>query len=242
MATRTPPPGFRGLDPNKPVRIYQRNLPHWRQTGATYFVTFRLIDSLPQSKLDELVAWRREWLRTHPRPERPSPTPDGRADDWEEELAREVMRRVESWLDQGHGSCRLGDPSLRRFIVDTMHHFDGQRYELGCYVVMPNHVHVVVRPFDDEDNALEYILQSWKRYAAREINASVQRSGSLWQEESFDRIIRDGEHLARVIHYVGSNPRKAGLDVLRYARWIRPEWETIGWGFGPVLGPIDGRS
>ena len=230
MATRNPPPGFRGLDPNQPVRIYRRHLPHWRQAGATYFVTFRQHDSLPQPLLDELAAFRREWLKKHAEAEATARS----ADDREEQLARELMRRVERWLDQGHGTCRLADPAMRRFIVETMHHFDRERYELGCYVVMPNHVHVAVRPFDDEDDALEKVLQSWKRYAAREINALAHVTGSLWQEESYDRIIRDEEHLARVIQYIGTNPTRAGLDELKYVRWVRPDWQAIGWGFGPV--------
>ena len=48
------PPGFHGLHPHKPLTMYHRNLPHWRQDGATYFVTYRLADSLPQCKVDEL--------------------------------------------------------------------------------------------------------------------------------------------------------------------------------------------
>ena len=63
-----PPPGFRGLQPDIPVKMYQRHLPHWRQKGATYFVTFRLADALPQSKLDLLKRWRETWEREHPSP------------------------------------------------------------------------------------------------------------------------------------------------------------------------------
>ena len=233
MASRTPPPGFRGLDPHKPLRTYYRHLPHWRQAGATYFVKFRQHDSLPQSKLDELAAFRRDWLDTHPAPETGSEPPDA-ARDRDEKLARELMRRVEHWLDQGMGSCRLADPAIRRLVVDAIHHFDGIRYELDCYVVMPNHVHVAVRPFDDDDDSLEKVLQSWKRHSARQINRAALIIGTFWQEESFDRIIRDEEHLARVIQYIGMNPTKAGLDELRYVRWVRPEWQAVGWGFGPV--------
>src|SRR5207245_1325965 len=115
-----PPPGFQGLHPDKPVTTYVRHLPHWRQEGATYFVTFRLGDALPQSKLDELEQVRRAWEQQHPFP---------RTDAQLEQLARESMRRVEKWLDQGMGSCRLQDPQAAKRIVDAMHHFDGQRYE-----------------------------------------------------------------------------------------------------------------
>src|SRR5262245_6831254 len=113
-----PPPGFQGLHPDKPVTMYLRHLPHWRQEGATYFVTFRLHDALPQAKLDELEQVRREWEKQHPVP----PTvgrfckPSGVAgrfakpsygDQQLEVLSREIMCRVEQWLDQGMGSCHL---------------------------------------------------------------------------------------------------------------------------------------
>ncbi len=95
-----PPPDFQGLRNDLPLTMYFRHLPHWRQAGATYFVTFRLEDALPQSKLRELAAWREEWERR---------TPSPRSDAARECLAREVMKRVEAWLDQGMGSCLLRD-------------------------------------------------------------------------------------------------------------------------------------
>src|SRR5688572_17938087 len=93
-----PPPGFQGLREDLPLAVYERHLPHWRQPGATYFVNFRLADSLPQEKLRELAAFREEWAR------RQAARPAG---DAREELAREIMQRIEGWLDQGMGSCHL---------------------------------------------------------------------------------------------------------------------------------------
>src|SRR5579872_5207890 len=91
-----PPPGFRGLDPGKPLTVYHRHLPHWRQDGASYFVTFRLADSLPQEKLDQLAYVKREWERSHPPPRSQK--------DWEG-VARLTLARAEAWLDQGMGAC-----------------------------------------------------------------------------------------------------------------------------------------
>src|SRR5580704_10349592 len=132
MWNLAPPPGFQGLHPNKPLAVYYRHLPHWRQDGATYFVTFRLADSLPQGKLRELNALRRDWQCRNAAPQSPAAL---------QKLARIMGERVEAWLDQGLGNCVLKDPLLAAFVSDAMHHFDGQRYELGAYVVMPNHVH-----------------------------------------------------------------------------------------------------
>jgi putative transposase len=214
------PPGFRGLDPDKPLRVYFRHLPHWRQEGATYFVTFRLHDSLPQEKLRQLDAFRREWEKKNPPPYQQKEL---------EKLALETIRRVEAWLDQGMGSCRLKEPEASKRVADAMHHFDGQRYELDSYVIMPNHVHAIVRPLDDQDQPLERILQSWKRHTSLEMNRLFGLTGAVWQEESFDRIIRDEEHLYRGIQYMGSNPDKAGLPVEQCPLWIRPEWVELGW-------------
>lgn len=96
MWNLSPPPGFQGLREDKPLEVYVRHLPHWRQEGATYFDTFRLGDSLPQVKLKELEMLRTEWRERHPPP-------------WSkvdlESLAIETMQKVELWLDQGMGSC-----------------------------------------------------------------------------------------------------------------------------------------
>jgi putative transposase len=185
-----PPPGFQGLHPDKPVGAYTRHLPHWRQDGATYFVTFRLGDSLPQAKLEELDEFRREWERLHPEP---------RSNVEQEEIAKAVMERVERWLDQGMGSCVLKEARFAAILTQAMHHFDGIRYELDAYVVMPNHAHVIIRPTQCELHSLEAIVGSWKQYSSRRINKLLERKGDLWQEESFDRIIRDEEHLYRAL-------------------------------------------
>lgn len=216
------PPGFQGFREDLPVQTYVRHLPHWRQDGATYFVTFRLHDSLPQSKLRELEAFRSEWERRHPPP---------RSNALLDQLTVEVVTRIERWLDQGMGSCLLRRPEATATVVEDLHHFDGDRYELDGYVIMSNHVHAVLRPLDPAIMPLEKILQSWKRHSSQVINKQLRRDGTLWQDESFDRIIRDGDHLYRTIQYLGRNPINAKLPPDDYRLWIRPEWASLGWDF-----------
>ena len=256
---REPPPGFQGLREDLPMTVYCRHLPHWRQDGATYFVTFRLADSLPQSKLRELEAIKREWAMNG----------ESRRTDWQsvlqqtdcrsvphrktdcqsvlrncesvlprhvprenwENFTRSLMVKVEGWLDEAMGECWMARPEIARMVMDSLHHFDNDQYELGCYVVMANHVHGIFRPLQPKTLPLDKILQSRKRRTSREINASVGRSGTLWEEESFDRIIRDEEHLYRCIQYIGRNPAKARLPSDQWHRWIRPSWELLGWKF-----------
>jgi REP element-mobilizing transposase RayT len=222
MWTLPPPPGFQGLDPDKPVTLYRRHLPHWRQDGATYFVTFRLADSLPQGKLDELAFLRAEWERRQAAPHSEAAL---------EELARQLQGRIEHWLDQGMGGCPLKQADLAAFLTSAMHHFDGERYELDAYIVMPNHAHVLVRPLMPAAHPLEGIVGSWKKYSARRINRQLRCTGDLWQEEIYDRIVRDEEHLWRALQYIGSNPDRAGLRQGSCPLWIRPQWVELGWRF-----------
>ncbi|MEX0715214.1 MAG: hypothetical protein WD066_01435 [Planctomycetaceae bacterium] len=231
-----PPPGFQGLRPDLPVTVYHRHLPHWRQEGATYFVTIRLADSLPQAKLRELEAWKREWLARQGIRGTDCRSPlraDVPPDKWEE-YAREIVQKVDRWLDQGMGACPFKCSEARDIVLDTIRRFDGKRYELGCCVGMPNHVHVVVRPFDPRESPLEKILQSWKLWTARKVNALLRRDGTLWQQEAFDRIVRDAEHLWRCIQYIARNPRYAGLSPEHFSLWINPAWERCGWRFEPT--------
>ncbi len=217
-----PPPGFQGPRDDLPLTVYDRHLPHWRQEGATYFVTFRLHDSLPQSKLRELDFFRAEWQRRHPPPH---------SRDDKEDLARELMRRVEAWLDQGMGSCVLRSSDVSAILVQALHRDDGGGQELDCFVVMPNHVHAIVRPLAPTTLPLEMVLQRWKGGSSCEIQRHLQRSGMLWQRESFDRIIRDEEHLYRAIQYIGRNPKNAGLSPRDVHLWVRPSWAECGWRF-----------
>jgi REP element-mobilizing transposase RayT len=94
---------------------------------------------------------------------------------------------------------------------------------------MPNHCHLLIRPFTDW--TLEKILQGIKGVSSHQINGKVGSSGSLWQDESYDRIVRDEEHLWRVVQYIGNNPLKAGLALESWRRWIEPSWQAAGWRF-----------
>jgi REP element-mobilizing transposase RayT len=94
---------------------------------------------------------------------------------------------------------------------------------------MPNHVHVVMKPLGSFE--LEDVLEQVKRFVSRKVNTTLGRTGVLWEEESYDRIIRDEEHLYRVVQYIGRNPAKAGLPQDEWVRWMHSDWEQAGWGF-----------
>ena len=129
------------LNPYSPLDIRQgAYLPHWTQAGATYAACFRLADSLPADVLRQWVAERDDILKTA--------RTAGRDLSEAERNRRAVLHseKIERWLDAGHGACRLNDDRVASVVRDAMLHFDGQRYELLAWCVMPNHVHAVLRP------------------------------------------------------------------------------------------------
>jgi REP element-mobilizing transposase RayT len=194
-------PVLQEFDPEAELDASQRNLPHWRQLGATYFVTFRLADSLPQDKLRLLRQEREQWLKANPAPRST------------QALARfhELFsERIEQYLAAGYGACWMRRPEISQIVETALLHFDGQRYDLGRFVVMPNHVHVLVTPRGEHE--LSDILHSWKSFTANEINKAVGRRGRLWQDESFDRIVRDTDEFYKTEAYIADNPDKAGLS------------------------------
>ena len=191
---------FRPVDPRAPVIQTRRRLPHWEQQGATFFITFRLADAVPQKLLRQ---WKEEletWRKFHPEP-------------WDASTKYEYQKRFhdarEAWLDQGHGECILRRPQIAATIANSLRHFDGDRYALDSFVVMPNHVHVLVRPH--ESHSLSEILHSWKSFSAKEINKLRERSGAVWQDENYDRMVRDFAELERYRDYIKENPVAAKL-------------------------------
>ncbi|MBT8046308.1 MAG: primosomal protein N' [Pontiella sp.] len=198
------------FEPKSAVGNMNGNLPHWRQDGTTYFVTFRLGDSLPKEKLDQWSRERDEWLAENPRPvaENVDATPSSRLIEWQKEYRTRFTERLERWIDAGQGSCVLKDPSVRNVVCSVLDKMNGTQYQLHHYVVMPNHVHVLVSPLGD--HALSKIVQGWKSVSSRKINRIIGEDGTVWQKESFDHIVRNPESLGKFKKYIAENP--AGLS------------------------------
>jgi len=183
------------FSPDESVTNLTGDLPHWRQDNVTYFVTFRLADSLPQEKLSQWQSEKEQWLKNHPEPHNK---------DVLNEFYRLFPERLQHWLDAGYGSCLMRDPAIRGAVEQALLHFDGQRYRIHEYVVSINHVHVLVTPLPDYD--LSSILHSWKSFTSHIINKRLGKTGENWQKESFDHIVRHAEAMQKFSKYIQKHP------------------------------------
>jgi putative transposase len=157
-------------------------LPHFDSPEKPQHVVFRTADSLPAEVLAEL------------------PSDAG---------AR--VRAIDRLLDLGHGLGSLQDPANACLVESAIRHFEGVRYELLAWCIMPDHVHVVIETF--QDFSLSDVVRSWKTFTSRRVTRHPIRPGRLWSADYFDRYMRNEEHLAQTIAYVEGNPVRAGLCV-----------------------------
>jgi REP element-mobilizing transposase RayT len=173
---------------NSPKGWHSRGyLPHFDGEDTVQFVTVRLSDSLPKNLLDK---WRRE-------------LENEQIDD------PELRKRIEHYLDQGHGEAFLRRPDIADIIQNSILHLDGKSCYLISWVVMPNHVHLLIKLL--QGKYLRDFIKMLKGFTAREANKILDRKGKFWQEDYFDRYIRDEKHYFSTINYIENNPVKAGL-------------------------------
>jgi type I restriction enzyme R subunit len=186
----------------------RRILPHWEQPDGTYFVTFRQADSISAETQHDWTNLKNRFLEKNPQP-------------WDLETKmlyrRTLTKRMHELLDMGFGTCRLRDPGIRKIVEDALFYFDGIRYRLDTFVIMPNHVHVIFSLIHGEK--LRKILHSWKSYTANLINTKIDVVGPFWLEERWDHLIRSEVYLQKYRRYIFKNPIKAGLRDKEYSLW-----------------------
>jgi putative transposase len=199
---------FRPLSELPKPQQRRRNMPHWESPGATYFLTFRLADSIPAGSRRELEIRASAWLRAHGCRDRPDLWL--LSDEAQIEFRHALDENEERWLDRGEGACILRSADCRDPLIETMHHFDRVRYTLDAYVIMPNHVHALILP--SAGWSLPAITATWKQYASLRINERLESGGALWQRETFDHIVRSWDKLEQFRSYIAANPARAKLS------------------------------
>ncbi|MGC4014525.1 MAG: transposase [Luteolibacter sp.] len=207
-------------NPDEEISRHGAKLPHWQQDHSTFFLTFRLADSIPQAKLEKWKAERAIWLQVHPEP-------------WSEAEESEYNLRfsnlIERWLDGGEGECLLGQKDAAHALSDVLLAKNGERYTQHSFVIMPNHLHVLASIGTGE--TLEGLVKIWKGTSSRKMNTALDRSGEFWQANYYDRMIRDSEHFWNCARYIRKNPIKArlldGEYFLHESDYVRDALETL---------------
>jgi len=157
-------------------------LPHFDDGAVVQVITFRLADSLPREVYKHILSL---------------------AEDAEK---RKLMHRL---IDEGRGRCLLRSPENAAIVAEALSFFDGERYKLLAWVIMPNHVHAMVEQI--EGHPLDRIVHSWKSFTANRINRQLRSDGQVWARDYFDRYVRDEQHYLNALYYIENNPVKAGL-------------------------------
>lgn len=213
---------FGTFDPSADVDRCFRDLPHWFQPGVAIFVTFRTADSMPRTVLECRQRELQDWLLRHgldasillnkTKLSRLAP-----------QIQKTIRRlRDRQWhrsLDDCHGACVLRQPELAQIVGRGLRYFDGQRYDLDSFVVMPNHVHLLVQ--FRLPHTLKAQTDSWLRYTGRMINNRLDLRGAFWQSEPFDHLVRNSEQFTYLQDYIANNPHQAHLRPGEYLYWTR---------------------
>lgn len=210
------------------VHFHRRNLPHFYRTNSTYFITYRLKDSIPISKINELRN-RNEFNR------------DFKTKEEKYHSYEKYFEEYDKLLDNNRKKRYLSNPKVAEVVRKSLHYYDHREYKLICYTIMPNHVHLVFHLLENtqtgmsvlqdkdvtqsfkaernsEQERISKIMQSIKGYSSREANIILNRKGSFWQSESYDHIVRDENELEKIIKYVIYNPVKVNL-VEKWEDW-----------------------
>jgi REP element-mobilizing transposase RayT len=195
---------------NNEIHIRQgAYLPHWTKKEGTYFVTFRLAGSLPALLQKEIEYLRTDIYGTAKQMKRSFT-------DSENSALEELHFRTLDILERDQKNRFLERDNIAQIVANALTCFDGSRYELYSWVIMPNHVHVVFKTIGEW--SLEKILHSWKSFTANAANKILDRTGTFWQQESYDHLIRNERDFMRCIDYTWLNSEKAGFMNWKW-RW-----------------------
>ncbi len=169
-------------------KFSRRNLPHLYDNEGIYFITYCLADSFQVSLINNI------YYTTH-----------NRFDEF-----KEHFQKYDSLLDSFDSDNNyLAKKEIADICKMTLHYPDEEEYRLICYTIMPNHVHLVFELLQG-NRGISKIMQGIKGVSARKCNLLLNSKGKFWQDESYDRWVRDDIELYFVIRYVLLNPVKAG--------------------------------
>jgi REP element-mobilizing transposase RayT len=208
---------------------YKRRLPHYQPENATFFITCRLSNSLPAEVLHRLYE-EKKLLKS------------------EIILQKDADKHKKLLLDYQHiyfgkfdeylnkvtkGPRWLLEDRIAQIVSDALHYRDGKVFDLICYCIMPNHLHIVFNAgldvikliTKDSLPCTRDVIPLYK--IMHSFNRALRRTGSFWQAESYDHVVRDENELGNIIRYTIYNPVKSGLC----NDWNEWKWNYVKKGF-----------
>ena len=204
-----PPDLIQFLEKRKHVDIWGHKMPHWFQAHKTMFITFRLADSLPHHIIEEFLADRavmREELKVI----------GNKSRKFYEELREHKM---ESWLNNGHGNCILGNANVRQIVVGALRHYNFKEYLLHSFIIMPNHLHILLSPLTEKP--INTVIGRIKGFTSFKIKKLLGIDSEIWQQGMFDRIVRSDDEFKKYVDYIRNNPKNILPD--RYTLYMQKE-------------------
>ena len=196
------------------THFHKRNLPHFYRPNTTFFITYRLKGTIPIKILKQL----KEKYNNEKIP---------LTKDEKYKNEKLYFAEYDRLLDFNNEIQHLKNKEIAKEVKYSLHYSDKKDYGLICYTIMPNHVHLVLHLLE-KARGVDKIMQSIKKYYARDSDQILNRKGSFWQSESFDHIVRDEDELNRIINYVIMNPVKAGL-VEKWEDWEHTYLAEVWW-------------
>lgn len=181
-------------------------LPHTLLTGKLQHIIWRTADSIPQEEVQKLNKQKDIFYTIHPEP------CDNKIIN---EYRNRLEKRINAIIDKGYGKCPLRDAGCRKIIKDKLLDISPETIEIYAFVIMPNHIHLLMRNFD----GLEKVMHDIKGVTSQKINRLIGKSGSLWHKRYFDRMIRTENQLESTLYYIVNNPRYIGSG--EYTIWVK---------------------
>ncbi len=213
------------FDKTEDYGFLQRRLPHWDQPGSFAFVTFRLIDGIPEELQSQMRRDRRKLLTDaglNPDAKNVSSELDKLPKHQAAVLRWKLFSAWDEQLDYLRGECFLRQRNVSQVVSDGLLKFDRDRYVMAAFVVMPNHVHLLAA--FSTLGAVTSQGAGWRKFFARQINPIVSRSGHLWQGDQFDHLVRNEASFDHIRRYIINNPAKANLPCGEYRLYVSPDW------------------
>ncbi len=199
------------------MHITHGDLPYWHQDDRIIYVTYRLFDSIPATSAKRYKEAVLSWEESHPKVLTRQQA---------EELEQLRHQLFNELLDKCLGSCILKHAAVRQVVSDSLFYYNHQRYHLHDYVIMPNHVHLMIEPMDGYQ--LQQIMASHKTFTAHRINKLLGKTGPVWQRESYDHIVRSENDYWNVVDYIARNPRYfVSSDYTLYLTNGRPNYQVM---------------